>query len=805
MMAYRSFFFGAAALLVSATALVADAANPSGDVWTRVNDSESAVSYSPGMKQMLIDGYYQNDMHASMAPDEWCQFSFVGTGAKWIGAKNVNHGTADVYLDGKLDATVSTESPSWLMQQALYTKTGLTDGLHSLKIVVKAGGYEDFDAFEYLAPPARSPGPIDLGSVDLPAQVPYLNVPHRYPVGNGVVAAVCGPTGQWVQLAGPGYTAPNFINTETLALELDGAELPLSVEMKRAEKTGVFYGSTTRGDLDISLIDYTCRGQPWITRLLLVTNTSPTASHDVRVSAQIAPKTDRGLTHWLTKDAAGNDNGFTIQADANTGLFCGSNKAPDKSVTISFADPSTSASLSGDVATIETKPVHLAPHGHAEIALNHYFREGHDMSDSACLDALRGLKSVANLGKTIAEWQAWFDGVSPRYSLSRIKDKRGRQSMEGALVILKTNQSQDGGVLAHTTFYKEGYVRDAAMAIRGLLAAGHTEEAKQWLVWIDNKLALYGHLGDAMGCEPSLSDPSGIFNMGNMEVEEPGWVLLCARDYYNQTHDLATLKNLDRTMRYCMDIQLKDAAANGDKLEFNGDETEICQAVNIRSTGSVEGEDAQRQEWALSSVAMAAASLDFYIHYVKMVGDDPAAYHNAQTKTTMDLNAELAHLLAAMDRDFWRTDVPEFPAGFHDFFRKKSDMSWPLARLGNFTLMPIYFGVSYPQEKKADDVAVIAHYFDPKSGFLQLVPSENVGMEGHDLGYLLWGLVETGDWRKDEVYQALICGKTVDCWGSYNEAYDAVGHPNDHDLRSLETGINVSAMSKYWGLGLPRK
>jgi hypothetical protein len=40
----------------------------------------------------------------------------------------------------------------------------------------------------------------------------------------------------------------------------------------------------------------------------------------------------------------------------------------------------------------------------------------------------------------------------------------------------------------------------------------------------------------------------------------------------------------------------------------------------------------------------------------------------------------------------------------------------------------------------------------------------------------------------------------VDCWGSFNEAYNADGARNDHDLRSLETGINVSAIAKYWGL-----
>jgi hypothetical protein len=144
--------------------------------------------------------------------------------------------------------------------------------------------------------------------------------------------------------------------------------------------------------------------------------------------------------------------------------------------------------------------------------------------------------------------------------------------------------------------------------------------------------------------------------------------------------------------------------------------------------------------------------------------------------------------------------VPEIPGGFHDSFRKKSDMSWPLKRIANLTLMPVYFGTPYAPDRQAKDVAAIASYFDEKTGFLQLVPGADTGFDGHDLGYLLWGLVETGNPKKEEVYRALVDGPTADCWGSFNEAYDAKGNRNGHDLRTFETGCNVSALAKYWGL-----
>jgi hypothetical protein len=789
-----------------ASASPATDADRGSSAWTIVNDNDPAVTYSSGVARVRPasvsrEGYYWGDFHVSQTPGDWCVFSFFGTGVKWIGAKNVDHGDADIFIDGKYDTTIDARAPTWLKQQEIYTKTGLPDGPHVLKIVVKTASYQDFDAFAYSAAAARPAAMPKIEGVVLPPQMPYLNVPSRYPVGNGVVAAVCGPTGQWQQLCGPGYTTPNFINAENLFVDVDGVESPLRVEMKRAAQTGVFYGLASRGDLDICVIDYTCAGQPWISRLIIFKNTSATVSHTAVIRASIAPVTGHGYSHALVPDAAGHDCGFTIQADTGIGVPFGGNNTVDKAVIIAFNDPAGMAFMDGQAATIQAAPMHLAPQARAEVTLGHYFRGGHDLTDRAGLAAIRDLDSHANLAKSIAEWQAWMGNVTSGYSLDNVKDKRARELLEGALVILKTNVSQDGGVIAHTTFYKESYVRDSAMAIRGLLATGHTEEAKQWLIWIDHKLSIHGHLGDAMNCEASLSDKSYSFDMGNMDVEEPSWVLLCARDYDDETHDLATLKGLDRTLRYCMDVQLKEAIANNYKLEFNGDETEICGVVDLGSTGSKSGSNAQQHEWSLSSVAMAAASLDFYIQYVKLCGDDSANYHNAQTNTTMNLHTELMNLVSAMDRDFWRTDLPGLSGGFHDFFRKKSDGSWPKARLVNFTLMPVFIRTPYAADEKAKDVVAMAQLFDTNTGFLLLVPSANNGMEGHDLGYLLWGCIETGDWRKELVYQALVNGPTVDCWGSFSEAYDGAGHPNDHDLRSLETGVNVSALAKYWGLG----
>ena len=236
-------------------------------------------------------------------------------------------------------------------------------------------------------------------------------------------------------------------------------------------------------------------------------------------------------------------------------------------------------------------------------------------------------------------------------------------------------------------------------------------------------------------------------------MEQASLYLLCAKNYYNGTGDLATLNSVNTSLKYCMDIQLKQAVANGYKLEFCADETEICGAIDVSASGIQTLTGAQQNYWSMSSVALSSAALNFYIQYLSLRGDNPVSYYNAQSGTTLNLNTELTNLENAMDINYWRTDV-----------------------------LAMY------------------SYFNGVTGFLQLVPGSDTGFDGHDLGYLLWGLVDIGDSNKTAVYNALVNGSTSNCWGSFNEDYNANGVPNSHDVRMLEIGCNISAIVKYWDL-----
>lgn len=116
---------------------------------TEINDNDPSIQYSSGWTYQSTSGYYNNDNHYSNTVGSNVQFTFTGTGIKWIGAKNTDHGQADIYIDGVWQATVDTTAATYLKQQELYTNLSLSNASHTIKIQIKTSGYQDIDAFIY--------------------------------------------------------------------------------------------------------------------------------------------------------------------------------------------------------------------------------------------------------------------------------------------------------------------------------------------------------------------------------------------------------------------------------------------------------------------------------------------------------------------------------------------------------------------------------------------------------------------------------------------------------------------------------
>jgi hypothetical protein len=58
-------------------------------------------------------------------------------------------GTADVFIDGTFQQTVSYGYPSGGDWRVIFSKTGLDPGMHTIEVVCKGGGSINVDAFQY--------------------------------------------------------------------------------------------------------------------------------------------------------------------------------------------------------------------------------------------------------------------------------------------------------------------------------------------------------------------------------------------------------------------------------------------------------------------------------------------------------------------------------------------------------------------------------------------------------------------------------------------------------------------------------
>ena len=126
-------------------------ATPNGQL---INDTDPQVTYAGSGW-----GYYngrpgsvydvQNDVHATTNNGDSVSFAFTGSGVSYVSELSDGYGQVEVYLDGALQATVDANAPGVHNAggQILFSRSGLSSGQHTLKLVKKSGVYMLLDAF----------------------------------------------------------------------------------------------------------------------------------------------------------------------------------------------------------------------------------------------------------------------------------------------------------------------------------------------------------------------------------------------------------------------------------------------------------------------------------------------------------------------------------------------------------------------------------------------------------------------------------------------------------------------------------
>lgn len=121
-----------------------------------VDDRDGAIKYKGDWGIFDSNSDYAGTETFSSTLGDSCEFTFTGTGVRYIGAKQKNTGLVKVYVDDVLKEEIDTYSNlgSDLKQAVIYSIEGLENGKHTIRLET-AGGKANcivVDAFEVLKP-----------------------------------------------------------------------------------------------------------------------------------------------------------------------------------------------------------------------------------------------------------------------------------------------------------------------------------------------------------------------------------------------------------------------------------------------------------------------------------------------------------------------------------------------------------------------------------------------------------------------------------------------------------------------------
>ena len=123
-----------------------------------VNSDDPAISYEGQWDVLTNENYFNGKANASKTKGSALEMKFWGKNLKIIGAKGRQGGKAEIYIDGVLEKTVDLSADNTLYKQVLFEKNGLSDKVHTLKVVCVQGEViiDAFDYYEGDVPPAIS-------------------------------------------------------------------------------------------------------------------------------------------------------------------------------------------------------------------------------------------------------------------------------------------------------------------------------------------------------------------------------------------------------------------------------------------------------------------------------------------------------------------------------------------------------------------------------------------------------------------------------------------------------------------------
>jgi hypothetical protein len=158
-----------------------------------VNNTQ--LTYDSNWHLTTARGYgdYNDDTHHSTTVNATASYTFTGTGVEYLSERFSDMGNVDVYIDNVFQANVNLfVSGARQAQAVVFSRTGLSNGTHTIRIVNKTTSVGMIDALRILTGTTQPPG----GGVALRSRANNLYV-QAADAGAGNLIASASAIGPW--------------------------------------------------------------------------------------------------------------------------------------------------------------------------------------------------------------------------------------------------------------------------------------------------------------------------------------------------------------------------------------------------------------------------------------------------------------------------------------------------------------------------------------------------------------------------------------------------------------------------------
>ena len=381
------------------------------------------------------------------------------------------------------------------------------------------------------------------------------------------------------------------------------------------------------------------------------------------------------------------------------------------------------------------------------------------------------------------------------------------KTIDDVSVLIKTQQGDDGGILAGHRYHVDGK-GDQYGTSRCLLRLGYYQEAKgilehYWNIWQENGKFF-------------ISEGIGVKDMfcpaENDDVDLTSYIIIQAFDYLKATKDETFLEEIFPMLEWAWQVQIPHLA--GGMLPFNGDETYVAGKILPRSTlndGSAEGTmlfitaserliswAEANNKWADEKLVKAKriseeTSKKYFTNFWK----DGKLFANNPTRTEIADLPKFRHGVCEATNTWdlgWtvRNEKNRYVSPFleHDD-TLPYEPKW--YSLKSVSLMFLYIGSDLiPREEISKTVSDIAEEYQ-SSGSLPSRPQGGATV-GYDYGLLLYNLTAINHPLAAYVYEKMLM--QLDPAGAWVEYYED-GKPKGCRYRPWESGINLEAAINF--------